>query len=103
MPLIPAPGKQRQENLFEFRASLVYILTSKTARKPRETQSQRIQNQASVKQTKPPYYKACCGGEHLQSGADKEGWKVQTSLNFTARLCLSQTHFDTNFLSRPTD
>jgi hypothetical protein len=32
MPLIPALGRQRQEDLFEFEASLVFRASSRTAR-----------------------------------------------------------------------
>ena len=32
MPLIPPPGRQRQEDLSEFECSLIYIVSSKTAR-----------------------------------------------------------------------
>ena len=45
-PLIPALGRQRKEDLCEFEASLVYRLSSKTARTVKK------RNPVSIKQTK---------------------------------------------------
>jgi hypothetical protein len=42
MPLTPALGRQRQEEFYEFQASLVYMESSRTVRAThRETLSQR--------------------------------------------------------------
>jgi hypothetical protein len=36
MPLIPALGKQRQADLYEFKASLVYRANSRTVKAPQK-------------------------------------------------------------------
>jgi hypothetical protein len=51
MPLIPALGRQRQEDLCEFEANLIYRASSRTARATqRKTHLEKTKNQNQNKQ-----------------------------------------------------
>ena len=61
MPLIPEFGKQRQEDLFEFKVSLVYGASSRTARaterspvsnKTKQTTTTKTKSKEKAKSTK---------------------------------------------------
>jgi hypothetical protein len=49
-PLIPALGRQKQEDLYEFEASPVYRISSRTAR---ATQREAVSKQQQQQQPKP--------------------------------------------------
>ena len=52
MPLIPAPGRQRQLDLYEFEASLVYRESSRTAKAIHTEKSCLEKQTKATKQTK---------------------------------------------------
>jgi hypothetical protein len=62
MPLIPAPGRQRQENLCEFMGSLVYRVnfrTARTTKKPKKKKKNKKQKTKQKPKTKTIFKKKC--------------------------------------------